>query len=182
MERFRQAHSKRILILSSKILRKLDDECLALQEEIWSVPSHIQKGLYLFFKQENWIFKRTFTFSIKPQENSGDPPEIRKKRIPLGFKKDPHFYQANEDSKKDLMVFKQKRIQLNPPENHKDFTCFSKDSIFPPHQSLPQPATHQPVRSHQRAGWIISLVAAQQLLQTLSKPWLIPFWYWSTMD
>ena len=179
MERFRQAHSKRILILSSKILRKLDDECLALQEEIWSVPSHIQKGLYLFFKQENWIFKRTFTFSIKPQENSGDPPEIEKEANPPRIKKGSTFYQANEDSKKDLMVFKQKRIQLNPPENHKDFIYFP---IFPPHQALPQPAPHQPVWSHQRAGWIISLVAAQQLLQTSSKPWLTPFWYWNTMD
>ena len=36
------------------------------------LKDHIQKGLYL----------RTFTFSIKPQENSGDPPEIEKEANP----------------------------------------------------------------------------------------------------
>ena len=89
---------------------------------------------------------------MKWDQNSGDPPEIEKEANPPRIKKGSTFYQANEDSKKDLMVFKQKRIQLNPPENHKDFIYFSKDSIFPPHQALPQPAPHQPVRSHQRAG------------------------------
>ena len=75
------------------------------------LKDHIQKGLYLFFKQENWIFKRTFTFSIKPQENSGDPPEIEKEANPpriqkgstflsskWGFKKGPYGFQAKEDS------------------------------------------------------------------------------------
>ena len=42
------------------------------------VPSHIQKGsLFIFQARKLKIQKRTVTFSIKLQENSGDPPEIQ---------------------------------------------------------------------------------------------------------
>ena len=52
------------------------------------LKDHIQKG---------------FTFSIKPQENSGDPPEIEKEANPLRIQRDTSSCRA-----KMLRYFKRK--------------------------------------------------------------------------
>ena len=57
------------------------------------LKDHIQKG---------------FTFSIKPQENSGDPPEIEKEANPPRIQRDTSSCETNTKDNGERITVKQK--------------------------------------------------------------------------